>query len=117
VVEHTVMMTATGRVCGDPPTATPLAMSDPGEGTGRQGPWADADEEHRADKQQGDAEALEVEGDPRGGLQSKEYRTADPRDIVTEGDVAMSGPAGAPQEGKSVEERRAESEAWRERGG
>jgi hypothetical protein len=27
----------------------------------------------------------------------------------------MAGPGGAPQEGKSVEERRAESEDWRER--
>jgi hypothetical protein len=44
--------------------------------------------------------------DPRGGLQSEEYRTADPREIVEEGDVAMSGPGGAPQEGESVEERR-----------
>ena len=85
-----------------------------GEGTGKQGPWADADEEHRADKQQGDPHALAVEGDPRGGVQSEEYRLADPRDVVTEGDVAMAGPGGAPQEGKSVEQRRAESEAWRE---
>ena len=90
-------------------------MSDPGEDTGRQGPWAEGDEEHRADAQQGEPERLDVEGDPRGGLQSEEYRTADPRDIVVEADTAMSGPAGAPQEGKSVEERRAESEAWRER--
>ena len=89
---------------------------DAGEGTGRQGPWADGDEEHRADKQQGDVHALDVEGDPRGGVQSEEYRHADPREIVTEGDVAMAGPAGAPQEGKSVEERRAESEEWREKG-
>jgi hypothetical protein len=93
-----------------------VAEDDPGEGTGRLGPWADEDEEHRADKQQADPDALEVEGDPRGGLQSPEYRHADPRDVVTEGDVAMSGPAGAPQEGKSVEERRAESRVWRERG-
>ena len=87
-----------------------------GEGTGRQGPWADPDEEHRANKQQGDVDALNVVGDPRGGEQSEEYRKADPRELVTEGDVTMSGPAGAPQEGKSVEERRAESEEWREHG-
>ena len=48
----------------------------------------------------------EGEGEPRGGLQSEEYRTADPRDIVEEDGVAMAGPAGAPQEGESVEERR-----------
>jgi hypothetical protein len=53
-------------------------------------------------------EELEREGaaEPRGGLQSEEYRTADPREIVEHGDVAMSGPGGAPQEGESVEERR-----------
>ena len=49
----------------------------------------------------------EGEGEPRGGLQSEEYRTADPRTIVEEDGVAMSGPAGAPQEGESVEQRRA----------
>jgi hypothetical protein len=70
------------------------------------GEWVDEDEEHRADKQQGDPGALEVEGDPRGGTGSDEYRHADPRSIVTEGDTAMSGPGGAPQEGRSTEERR-----------
>lgn len=70
------------------------------------GEWADDDEENRADKQQGDPDALAVEGDPRGGTGSGEYRHADPRDVVTEGDVAMSGPGGAPQEDLSVEERR-----------
>jgi hypothetical protein len=79
---------------------------EPGEGTGRQGPWADPDEKHRAEKQQGDPHALDVEDDPRGGVQSDEYRHADPRDLVREGDVTMSGPGGAPQEGLSVEERR-----------
>src|SRR4051794_33130442 len=72
---------------------------DPGE-------WSDPDEEHRANKQQGDPDALAREGDPRGGLQSEQYRLADPRDVVEEDGVAMSGPAGAPQEGESVEERR-----------
>ena len=75
------------------------APSGPGE-------WADEDEEHRANKQEGDPAALEVEGDPRGGTGSDEYRHADPRAIVTEGDTAMSGPGGAPQEGLSTEERR-----------
>ena len=76
-----------------------------GEGTGRQGERA-SDEGDRADKQEGDPRALDVEGDPRGGLQSDEYRRADPREVVVEGDTAMSGPAGAPQEDLSVEERR-----------
>jgi hypothetical protein len=64
-------------------------------------------EKARAAKQEGDPEALEVEGDPRGGLQSDEYRHADPRDLIEEEGVVMGGPAGAPQEGESVEERRA----------
>ena len=84
-----------------------------GEGTGRQGPWERDGEDARAAKQQGDVHALDVEGDPRGGVQSDEYRLADPREVVTEGDVAMAGPGGAPQEGKSVEERREESNAKR----
>jgi hypothetical protein len=70
------------------------------------GEWADPDEEHRADKQQGDPDALAVTGDPRGGTQSDQYRHADPRELVSEGDVTMSGPAGAPQEGLSADERR-----------
>jgi hypothetical protein len=76
-----------------------------GEGTGRQGEW-ERDEDDRANKQKGNPQALEVENDPRGGPQSKEYRHADPRDVVVEGGTAMSGPAGAPQEDLSVEERR-----------
>jgi hypothetical protein len=70
------------------------------------GRWRKKREEHRAAKQQGDPHALDVEGDPRGGVQSDEYRHADPRELVDEGGVAMSGPGGAPQEGESVEERR-----------
>jgi hypothetical protein len=79
------------------------------------GRWRKKNEEHRANKQQGDLHALDREGDPRGGKQHPEYRTADPRELVGAEGVAMAGPAGAPQEGKSVEERRAESEEWRER--
>jgi hypothetical protein len=48
----------------------------------------------------------DADDDPRGGVQSDEYRHADPREVVVEGDTAMSGPAGAPQEELSVEERR-----------
>jgi hypothetical protein len=70
------------------------------------GRWLRRGKKHRVAEQQGDPEALAVEGDPRGGLQGEEYRHADPRDIVDEG-VVMSGPAGAPQEGESVDERRA----------
>ena len=70
------------------------------------GRWKRKGEKNRADKQEGDPEALAREGDPRGGLQSEEYRMADPRDVVEEDGVVMSGPAGAPQEGESPEERR-----------
>jgi hypothetical protein len=79
------------------------------------GRWRKKDEAHRANKQQGDLQALDREGDPRGGEQDPGYRTADPREIVGTEGVAMAGPAGAPQEGKSVAERRAESDEWRER--
>jgi hypothetical protein len=51
--------------------------------------------------------ALDREGDPRGGVQSDYYRKADPRELVEEDGVVMSGPAGAPQEDESVEQRRA----------
>ena len=84
-----------------------------GRGTGRQGEWAREDEDERAAKQEGDPHALDVEGDPRGGVQSDDYRPADPRELVSEGDTTMAGPGGSPQEGKSVEERREESNAKR----
>jgi hypothetical protein len=61
------------------------------------GRWLKRGEKHRADRQQ---------GDPRGGVQSDEYRHADPRELVEEDGAVMSGPAGAPQEDESVEERR-----------
>jgi hypothetical protein len=63
-----------------------------------------------AAKQEADPQALAREDDPRGGLQSEEYRSADPRDVVQEGGTVMSGPAGAPQEGTSPEERRQEQQ-------
>ena len=70
------------------------------------GRWLKRGEKSRADKQQGDPHALDVEGDPRGGVQSDEYRHADPRDVVEDEGVVMSGPGGAPQEGLSPQERR-----------
>ena len=69
------------------------------------GRWRKKNEEHRADKQQGDVHALDREGDPRGGVQSDAYRHAEPEQIVQEDGVAMSGPAGAPQDGSTAEER------------
>jgi hypothetical protein len=75
------------------------------------GRWRKKERGSRAAKQQGDVHALDREEDPRGGVQSEEYRMADPREVVEEGGVTMSGPAGAPQEGESVEERRARDRA------
>jgi hypothetical protein len=71
------------------------------------GRWRKRGEKHRANKQQGDPHTLDREGDPRGGVQSDEYRHADPRELVEDEGVVMSGPGGAPQEKESVEERRA----------
>jgi hypothetical protein len=68
--------------------------------------WLKRGQKHRADKQQGDPHSLDVEGDPRGGVQSEAYRSADPRELVEDDGVVMSGPGGAPQEGESPEERR-----------
>ena len=63
-------------------------------------------EKHRANKQEGDPSALEREGDPRGGLQDAEYRTAAPTDVVEAEGVAMSGPGGAPGNDLTAEQRR-----------
>jgi hypothetical protein len=52
--------------------------------------------------------ALVGEADPRGRTSAEAYNTADPRDIVEEDGVAMAGPAGAPQEGATPSERRAD---------
>ena len=71
------------------------------------GRWREKLRGGRAARQQGDVHALDREGDPRGGVQSEEYRTADPRELVEEDGVVMGGPGGAPQEGESVEDRRA----------
>ena len=72
------------------------------------GRWRKKGEEHRANKQQGDPSALEREGDPRGGLQDADYRTAAPTDVVESEGVAMSGPGGSPPADKSPDERRAD---------
>ena len=69
--------------------------------------WWRKRRERTAAKQEGDVHALDRADEPRGGVQSDDYRHADPRDVVEEGGVVMSGPGGAPQEELSVEERRA----------
>jgi hypothetical protein len=66
------------------------------------------DDEPTAARQQGDPTVLNRDDEPRGGTQSEEYRHADPRDVVEKGGTTMSGPGGAPQEGLSTEERRAQ---------
>jgi hypothetical protein len=75
------------------------------------GRWRKHGEKQRADKQQGDPHALDVEGDPRGGVQSEAYRHADPRELVEEDGVVIGGPGGAPQEGESTAERREQDRA------
>ena len=70
------------------------------------GRWRRRREKHRADKQQGDPQALDVEGDPRGGLQSDEYRHAEPTELVEDEGVVMSGPGGTPQDDVPADERR-----------
>jgi hypothetical protein len=70
------------------------------------GRWRKRGEKNRADKQQGDVHALDREGDPRGGVQDDDYRTADPRDVVEAEGTVMAAPGGAPQEDASPEERR-----------
>jgi hypothetical protein len=52
------------------------------------------------------ASDLERADDPRGGQQSEEYRSADPREVVKEDGTVMSGPGGSPQEDASPEKRR-----------
>jgi len=59
-----------------------------------------------AARQEGDVHALDRSGDPRGGVQSDEYRHARPEDVVEEDGVAMGGPGGAPEPDVSAEERR-----------
>ena len=59
-----------------------------------------------AARQEGDAHALDRPGDPRGGVQSDEYRHARPEDVVAEDGVVMAGPGGSPVADESVEEQR-----------
>ena len=47
-----------------------------------------------------EASPVDRKDDPRGGMQSEDYRTADPRDVVEHDGVVMSGPGGTPQDGK-----------------
>ena len=64
------------------------------------------EDEPTAARQEGDVHALDTPGDPRGGVQSEEYRHARPEDLVEEDGVVMGGPGGAPATVESVEEQR-----------
>src|SRR3954463_380606 len=66
-----------------------------------------------AEKQQGDVHALNRSDDPRGGVQSDEYRHATPVEIVEDAGVAMGGPGGAGPEDLSPDDRRARARSWR----
>ena len=59
-----------------------------------------------AEKQQGDVHALDRDDDPRGGVQSDEYRHAAPVEIVEDAGVAMGGPGGSVAEDATPDERR-----------
>jgi hypothetical protein len=59
-----------------------------------------------AERQQGDVHALDRSDDPRGGVQSDEYRHAAPDEVVEEAGVAMGGPGGAVAEDLTPDERR-----------
>ena len=61
------------------------------------------DDESTAARQEGDVYALDRQGDPRGGVQSDEYRHARAEDLVQEDGVAMVGPGGAPAPDETVE--------------
>jgi hypothetical protein len=63
-------------------------------------------DEPTAARQEGDVQALDRDGDPRGGVQSDEYRHARPEDVVEEDGVVMSGPGGAPATEETVEQQR-----------
>jgi hypothetical protein len=62
--------------------------------------------ESTAAQQEGDVRALDRRGDPRGGVQSDEYRHARPEDIVEEEGVVMPGPGGAPATDGTLDEQR-----------
>jgi len=59
-----------------------------------------------AEKHQGDVHALDRTDDPRGGVQSDEYRHAAPVELVEDAGVAMGGPGGAVSDELTPDERR-----------
>jgi hypothetical protein len=65
------------------------------EGSGRRGAWAQPVQDQ---KQEGDRHALDVENDPRGAAEPDAYGLGGPTDLIVEGETAMMGPGGAPQD-------------------
>ena len=66
--------------------------------TEQPGTYREVTDENRANRQNADTTGLVREGEPRGGMSAEAYNTAGPTDVVAEGDVVMSGPAGAVQD-------------------
>ena len=63
-------------------------------------------DESTAARQEGDVHARDRPGDPRGGVQSDQYRHARPEEVVEEDGVAMAGPGGASPTDETVEQQR-----------
>jgi len=59
-----------------------------------------------AARQEGDVHALDRTDDPRGGVQSDQYRHAEPTELVDDQGAPMMGPGGAPQDDTTPDERR-----------
>jgi hypothetical protein len=68
--------------------------------------WRKRSEKASCEQAAGRPHSLDVEGDPRGGVQDEAYRSAEPTELVEADGVVMSGPGGAPHEGESPGERR-----------
>ena len=65
------------------------------EGGRRRGAWSQPDQEQEQDE---DRHALDVENEPRGAAQPDAYKLDGPTDLIVEGETAMMGTGGAPQD-------------------
>jgi hypothetical protein len=64
----------------------------------------------------GNGDTLDRPDDPRGRLQSDEYRHARPEDVVQEGEVVTGGPGGAPDDDDDTLEQRRDTDRPEEAG-